>query len=138
MTEALRPLFAPPVIAVVTVVSLALLVGSVAMLPWFVARLPRDYFVRPDHDPTLSPIRDPGRRRLLHVAKNLGGALLLIAGLAMLVLPGQGVLTILVSLVLLDFPGKRALERRLVARPAVGGALNAIRRRANAEPLLFE
>ncbi|MBI3201627.1 MAG: hypothetical protein HYZ29_08805 [Myxococcales bacterium] len=138
MLDALRPLLTPPVIAAVTVLSLALLVGSVAMLPWFVARLPRDYFVRPGHDPASSPIRDPGRRRVLLFLKNAAGAALLVAGLAMLVLPGQGVLTILVALVLLDFPGKRALERRLVARPAVGSALNAIRRRAKAEPLLFE
>jgi hypothetical protein len=46
-------------------------------------------------------------------------------------------LTILVSLVLLDFPGKRGFVRRLVARPKVGAALNVIRRRAGAPPLLL-
>ena len=128
----------PQVIGAVTVVSLGLPLGSVIALPWFVARLPRDYFVEHEHAVAHSPIRDRGRRRVLRALKNLAGLLLLVAGIAMLVLPGQGLLTILVSLVLLDFPGKRGFVRRLVARPKVGAALNAIRRRAGAPPLLFD
>ena len=89
-------LVTPQVIGAVTVVSLGLLLGSVIALPWFVARLPRDYFV--EHEPAVahSPIRDRGRRRVLRALKNLAGLLLLVAGIAMLVLPGQGLLTILV------------------------------------------
>lgn len=131
-------LLTPQVIGPVTVVSLGLLVGSVVALPWFVVRLPRDYFREREPPVLLSPIRDRGRRRALRVLKNLIGVLLLMAGLAMLVLPGQGLLTILVSLLLLDFPGKRRLVRRVVARPRVAAALNAIRRRAGAPPLLFD
>ena len=82
-------LVTPQVIGAVTVVSLGLLLGSVIALPWFVARLPRDYFVEHEHAVAHSPIRDRGRRRVLRALKNLAGLLLLVAGIAMLVLPGQ-------------------------------------------------
>ena len=68
--------------------------------------------------------------------KNLFGVILLLGGMAMLVLPGQGILTILIGLSLLDFPGKRALERRIVGRPLVLQAINRIRRKFNKSPLL--
>jgi hypothetical protein len=45
----------------------------------------------------------------------------------MLVLPGQGLLTILMGLALTNFPGKYTLERRLVRLPSVAGGLNRIR-----------
>ena len=56
-------------------------------------------------------------------------------GGAMLVLPGQGLLTILIGLLLLEFPGKRALERRLVARPGIKTFLDRIRARRGKPPL---
>ena len=52
------------------------------------------------------------------------GALLSLPGI-----PGQGLLTILIGLILLDFPGKRGLERRLVSRPSVLAAINRLRAR---------
>ncbi|WP_447980744.1 hypothetical protein [Candidatus Nitrospira bockiana] len=54
----------------------------------------------------------------------------------MLVLPGQGVLAILVGLTLLDFPGKRQLQSRLVRQRKVLESLNGIRRKFHRPPLL--
>ena len=71
----------------------------------------------------------------VRLAKNGLGVVLLAAGIAMLVLPGQGLLTLVVALILLDFPGKRRLQRRIVYAPRVLAALNALRRRAGREPL---
>ena len=51
-------------------------------------------------------------------------------GIAMLVLPGQGLLTIVVGIVLLNFPGKYRLERWLATRSPVWRSLNWLRRRA--------
>ena len=68
--------------------------------------------------------------------RNALGAVLLAAGIAMLVLPGQGLLTILLGLMLVDFPGKRRAERALVARPNVFEALNWLRAKAGRPPLL--
>ena len=63
------------------------------------------------------------------------GAILLLIGAAMLVAPGPGILTILAAVVLLDFPGKRTLEQRFLALPAVLHTVNRIRQRANQPPL---
>jgi len=110
--------------------SLALLVLSLVVFPLVVAFLPADYFVRPSRSPARQRRRHPLLWAVLTVLKNLIGVALILAGVAMLVLPGQGLLTILVGLALTNFPGKYTLERRLVARPAVGRALNRIRRMA--------
>ena len=53
----------------------------------------------------------------------------------MLVLPGQGLLTIFVALVLLDFPGKLRLERWLIRKPAVRRPIDWIRAKAGREPI---
>jgi hypothetical protein len=97
---------------------------------WYVLRLPREYFT-PRYHPRES-FRDahPALRVGLKVLKNLLGATLLIVGLIMLVTPGQGILAILIGLSLLDLPGKRQLERWLVARPKVIRFLNMVRRQA--------
>ena len=50
--------------------------------------------------------------------------------------PGQGLLTILIGVILLDLPGKQRFERRLMMRPAVFTAVNSIRARFGREPLL--
>lgn len=63
------------------------------------------------------------------------GALLALAGLLMLVLPGPGVITLLTGIMPLEFPGKHALERWIVARGPVLKTLNWMRRRAGREPL---
>jgi hypothetical protein len=123
-------------ITAVTLLSLGLFVGSLLSLPWFVARIPADYFKAEGDHP--SAIRRPGLRILARVLKNAVGAVLLAAGFAMLFLPGQGLLTILVAILLLDLPGKRRLTRRVVARPRVLAALNALRRRAGRPPLLLD
>jgi hypothetical protein len=69
------------------------------------------------------------------IAKNLVGLLLIIAGLIMLVGPGQGILTILIGLIMMDIPGKRPLEARIIKRPAILAALNRFRARYNKPPL---
>ncbi|MBL9077819.1 MAG: hypothetical protein JNL08_09960 [Planctomycetes bacterium] len=116
-------------------VSLASAVLTVLLLPVVVVRLPADYFT--------ASRRDLARRRgpllwLEHALRNLVGVLFVLAGVAMLVLPGQGLLTILIGLLLIDFPGKRALERRLVRRPSVLAFLNRLRARRGRPPLQVE
>lgn len=116
----------------VSAASLLMLAISAIGLPWFLARLPSDYFARVSHaDSRLIHQRAHPMRRL---AKNALGAVLAIAGIAMLFLPGQGLLTLVVALTLLEFPGKARLQRRLLDNEAVFGALNWVRRRASKPP----
>jgi hypothetical protein len=63
------------------------------------------------------------------------GALLVLLGLLMLVTPGQGLLTLFIGLMLMNYPGKHALERWLVRRDGVMGGLNWLRRKGNQPPL---
>ena len=111
-------------------VSLAMFVVSLVVFPLVVANLPGDYFVRDRRDPAHRKRRHPVVWVFLTVVKNIFGFTLILAGIAMLVLPGQGILTILMGLALTNFPGKFTLERRLVRLPSVGKALNRIRKLA--------
>lgn len=65
------------------------------------------------------------------------GLLLLLAGVIMLVTPGQGVITVLIGLILMDFPGKYGLERKLVTQPAVLRSINWLRAKADQPPLVL-
>lgn len=94
---------------------------SAGLVPVVIARLDADHFLRPPPPPSLS--------------KNIGGAALLLLGVVMLFTPGQGVLTILAGLSLLDFPRRRELTARLLRRPAIQKATAAIRVRAGKAPL---
>lgn len=109
--------------------------ASLAMLPWLVVRIPPDYFHR--RHPFLDELRHrhPVLRWMLFLLKNLFGVLVLLMGLAMLVLPGQGLITIMIGLLLLNFPGKFALERWVVTRPGVLRAINWMRGRYGHPPI---
>ena len=117
------------------VVSAAMFFLTLAAVPWLVVRVPADYFTRDTRPPLRWSRLHPVARLFLLLAKNLAGAVLVGVGAVMLVLPGQGVLTILLGVMLLDFPGKYALERRLAGYPAVLKAMNWLRRRAGVIPI---
>ncbi len=112
----------------VTGSSVALGLITLVAIPMIVIRLPASYFVA------------GGRRHLYRqhpvgvILKNALGALLVLAGLAMLVLPGQGLLCILIGLILIDFPGKRRLEQHLIRYRAIHAPANWIRRRNQRPP----
>jgi hypothetical protein len=110
--------------------SIVMFIGTLVVLPMIVAHLPANYFTRDQRPPGgHTPART--LRLLGFVGKNLLGIVLILAGVAMLVLPGQGMLMILIGLLLMDFPGKRALEQRLVQQPSVWQAINWIRAKAH-------
>ena len=71
------------------------------------------------------------------IGKNVLGAIFVVAGLIMLVLPGQGIFTILIGIMLLDFPGKYRLERWIVARRPVLQSINWLRQRAGRAALVL-
>jgi hypothetical protein len=115
--------------------SLVMFVVTIAVLPLVVAKLPTDYFTRDRRQPAGHSRRHPLLWGALAVIKNLLGIVLILAGLAMLVLPGQGAVTILIGVALTNFPGKYNLERSIARRPAVGKTLNKIRALAKKAPL---
>ncbi len=108
--------------------------ATVLAIPWLVTRLPEDYFDHRQRESWRQSDSLPLAALVLGAIKNLVGVLLLGLGLVMLVTPGQGVLTILIGLLLMNFPGKYRLERWLVTRPGVLKSLNALRRRRGRPP----
>jgi hypothetical protein len=76
--------------------------------------------------------------KLVNIAKIIFGVCLLLIGLVMLVLPGQVLVTILIGLSLLPFPGKDKLEQNILSRKSVRTTLNWIRIKAKKTPFTFE
>ena len=74
------------------------------------------------------------------VAKNLFGVFLILLGIILSLpgVPGQGFLTILLGIIMLDIPGKRPLEARIIQRPSVLSAVNNLRAKFNKPPLILD
>ena len=118
------------------ITSLIVFVGTLVAIPFILIRLPPDYF---DVRTKRTWMRDqhPALRVIGLVIKDIVGLVFVLAGLAMLVLPGQGLLTILIGISLLDFPGKRRLEARIVGHPTVLNAINSLRAKFGKRPLVI-
>jgi multisubunit Na+/H+ antiporter MnhG subunit len=110
-------------LVLVGVGSAVLSVVGVMMVPWVVVRLPADYFVR-------LPTKHGAHVRAARAVAGIG---LVLLGVALLFLPGQGVLTILLGLALLSDP--RRVGLRLLARPALRRTVETLRTRRGVPPL---
>jgi len=115
--------------------SLVMFLGTLLALPFMVAMIPADYFTHDQRRPPPFADHHPVIRMVLLIAKNILGGVFSLAGIAMLILPGQGLLTILIGLLLIDFPGKFALERWLIRRKAILKSINWLRAKRRKEPL---
>jgi hypothetical protein len=120
-----------------TVLSVASAVVSVFAVGAVLARLPADYFVNPAARAGYVK-RHPVTHVLLVVGRNLLGYLLVLLGVVLSLpgVPGQGVLTILMGVMLIDLPGKDRFAWWLVARRPVLAAVNRLRARVGREPLV--
>jgi hypothetical protein len=115
--------------------SLVAFVATLVAIPVLVIRMSPDYFLR--RAPAADSWRGqhPLARSVGRVLKNLTGVVLVAAGIAMLVLPGQGIITIFVGLTFLDFPRKRPLELLIVRQRPILWAINRMRAKADRPPL---
>ena len=119
-------------VAWVTGGSVVLFIVSLVVVGVVLVKLPADYF------------KGKARRRrerkgkgnvVWRVAKNVLGVAILAAGVAMLVLPGQGLLALLIGVMLTDFPGKYRVERWILSRKKVLSGANWLRGKFDAPPL---
>ena len=117
--------------------SLVTFFGTIIAIPMMVVRMPQDYFLYDRSDLREYRKQHPVFRLFSVILKNLLGVLFIVAGIIMLFIPGQGVLTILIGMTLVSFPRKRALEIRLVRRPSVLRAVNWIRHRSGKDPIIL-
>ena len=106
---------------------------SVVAIPLIVARLPTDYFLHNQKsDPPSSFFN-----RVVQLARNIFGCMIVFAGLLMLILPGQGVITIFIGVFLLDVPGIRAVKTRLLARSRVQIGIDWLRFKCGKPPMTW-
>ena len=118
------------------VASTVMLLGGIVVSFALAIFMPADHFMRPRMRTDLAG-RHPVLRILARVAKNVAGAVLLVAGIVMAIpmVPGPGLLFVLLGISLMDVPGKRALTRYIVSRPLVLRPINALRARWNRPPI---
>ena len=125
----------PEVLISMGISSIFIFLISILGISWFVAQIPEDYFLRSKRQPSKWQEQNPILRFVVMFGKNLIGLSLIIGGLLMLVLPGQGLLTIVTGLLLINYPGKYKLEQKLSSIPSIFKALNWIRVKAKKPPL---
>lgn len=111
---------------------------TISAVPAFIIQLPQDYFLKKRKRRLSWTGRHPVVRATLITGKNVIGAMLLIVGIILLFLPGQGILTMFAGIMLMDFPGKYRFERFLVEQPVVIRSINWMRRRAGKEPICID
>tara|TARA_B100000424_G_C22833284_1_gene445018 strand:+ start:293 stop:724 length:432 start_codon:yes stop_codon:yes gene_type:complete len=111
--------------------SIFILIISVFMMVIIISFLPEDYFKSENRNliSSVQNSRYPLLKLLVLITKNFFGVLLLLSGILMLVLPGQGILTIITGLVFIDYPGKYKFERKLLRQKGVINSINWIRSR---------
>jgi len=103
---------------------------NLAIVSFILVRIPADYF-KNNHKTQFWSGPRPALRALGIIGKNILGVLLVALGVVLSIpgVPGQGLLTILLGIMLLDFPGKRTLERKLLNRPEIVKTINKLRQR---------
>lgn len=123
------------IISWIAISSSVLFVGTLITVPLLIINIPVDYFCREKRQHSKQLERHPLIIMLILVLRSILGLIFILAGIAMLVMPGQGLLTIFIGLSLMTFPGKFAFERWMATRPPIEKAINWIRKKAGHEPL---
>lgn len=119
--------------ALVVVVTFVVATGIVSFV---VVKLPATYF-HPDHDREILKDKPPAIRWAGIIGKNLAGVILIALGVVLSLpgIPGPGLVTILFGVMLVDFPGRRWLEHKIVSRPGVQKTINNLRKRFGKKPM---
>src|SRR6266536_1873937 len=112
---------------------------NLAIVSFILIKLPAGYFQQ-SHPREFWTDRHPLLRLIGKIGKNALGAALVMLGVLLSVpgVPGQGLLTILLGIMLLDFPGKRRLEHKLVSRPRIFNAIKKLRHRFGKPALVLD
>lgn len=122
-------------LAVISAISFLVFAAGIVSLPMIIGRLPDDFFVS-DRSPWFRYL-PKGLYILVLTAKNVLGFCLLLVGIVMLFAPGQGLLTILVGLGAMNFPGKQRMIYRMLSIGRLRRVLNWIRRKRGAKEFSF-
>lgn len=115
--------------------SVLMFLGSLCVIPIILIKIPADYFSSLETKYRIN-VRDLSFFRLLYlIFKNMVGIAFILAGFIMLLLPGQGILTIIVGMSLLNFPGKYRLVRNIIRNKIILDTINKLRSKADKPPI---
>jgi hypothetical protein len=128
------------VLPLLGLLSLLSFVASVICVPYLLNRLADDFFTFKNHQQRMRRRREqhPLMMVMIWITRHCAGVMLMAAGLIMLFVPGQGVLTILLALAIMDFPGKYKLIVLMVRQKRVRRALAWIRGKGGRQPFVFD
>lgn len=109
---------------------------NLAIVSVILVKLPKDHFNKKRKTKFWSGPH-PALNAAKVIGKNILGVLLVALGVVLSLpgVPGQGLLTILLGVMLLDFPGREHLEQKLLSRPAIVNTINRLRGRFGKPPL---
>jgi hypothetical protein len=118
-----------------TIIAIIAFTLSIVLIPWIIIHIPSDYFTHPKRQKYPWQNYPPLIQWIAIIVKNIFGIILIIAGVAMLFLPGQGILTIIAGLLFVNFPCKYRVEKWIIKQPIVFKTLNKVRKKAGRAPL---
>ena len=109
---------------------------NIAIVSFILVKIPADYF-KNSHKTQFWAGPKPALHAAKVIGKNILGVFLVIVGIVLSIpgVPGQGLLTILLGVVLVDFPGKRRLERKLLSRAEIEKTIDRLRKKFGKPPL---
>lgn len=116
-------------------VSFLVFIASLLLIPWIVTTIPSDYFTHPKRQKYLWNDQSNILRYLFVFLKNVLGVMLVLGGFTLLFLPGQGIVTMMIGLLIMDFPYKYKVETWIIKHPVVLRSINRLRRKAKKPPL---
>ncbi len=111
--------------------SVSVFIVSLILFPLLIISLPKNYFIRKE-----SKKENSGSLWKL-IIKNILGVILIIIGALMLILPGPGIIVMLIGLMLMSFPSKKKLKNYFLSNQTLRKELNWIRQRADKEAFVF-
>ncbi len=127
-----------PYIKLLGGISLITFLVSFFIIPWFIGKLPDDYFLRLSQS-NLSKVEKKSLYGVfLLVIKNLFGFFFLASGFIMLFIPGQGILTMVMGILLINVPGKKSFLMKIISQESIRDSLNWLRKKSNKPLFLWQ
>ena len=114
-------------------ISAVIFIFSLLSIKWLVGLIPSDYFIKKKSSKFKNNY--PLTWLFSLIVKNILGYSLILGGIFMLVLPGQGIFTIMIGLMLSNYPGKHAIERKFIGIPNVLKSINWLRKKSDKPPI---
>ncbi len=119
------------------IMSVITFLGSLIIIPILIINMDDDYFESKKKDTEDRSKTFNIFAFIVNVLKNILGILFVLTGVLMLILPGQGIVTILIGISIANFPGKRKLELKLIRLKTIHNAINWIRAKAKKPPIIM-